>query len=220
MIKVPEAVIFDMDGVLVNSEPLWRKAMIKGFSEAGIWLTEEDCIKTQGTRFKEVIHYWKTVHPVNTSAEEIESRVMQLLLNLIRSEGQAMPFIPEILDFCKQSDLKIGLATSSDLVLMNTVVDALHIRNYFKAMVSAQYLTYGKPHPEVFLNCAAELGVKPDKCLVIEDSINGVVAAKAAQMQVIAVPDPDHKHQRQFALADYTFNTFEETLKCLQSLLP
>lgn len=215
-----QAVIFDMDGVLVNSEPLWRKAMIKGFSEAGILLTEEDCIKTQGTRFKEVILYWKSIHPVKAGVEEIESRVIQLLLNLIRSEGKPMPFIPEILEYCRKKRLKIGLATSSDLVLMNTVVDSLEIRNYFDTMVSAQFMTYGKPHPEVFLRCAEGLGVPPEKCLVIEDSVFGVVAAKAAQMLVIAVPDPNHKQQRQFALADYTLNTFEEALEIIRTLLP
>jgi len=220
MKQLPEAVIFDMDGVLVNSEPLWRKAMIKGFSEAGILLTEEDCLKTQGTRFKEVVEYWKNTHQVSTSAEEIESRVMVLLLNLIRSEGKPMPYIPETLDLCKKSRLKIGLATSSDTSLMSTVVDALHIRNYFDAMVSAEFMNYGKPHPEVFLTCAKTLGIAPRKCLVIEDSVNGVVAAKAAQMQVIAVPDPDHKQQRQFALADYQVETFKEAYKIIQSLLP
>jgi HAD superfamily hydrolase (TIGR01509 family) len=220
MKQVPEAVIFDMDGVLVNSEPLWRKAMIKGFSEAGIHLTEEDCLKTQGTRFKEVVQYWKTIHPVSTSAEEIESRVMVLLLNLIRTEGKPMPFIPETLDLCKKNHLKIGLATSSDTGLMTTVVDALHIRNYFDAMVSAEFMSYGKPHPEVFLTCAKNLGIAPNKCLVIEDSVNGVVAAKAAQMQVIAVPDPDHTLQRQFALADYKTDNFKEAYTIIQSLLP
>ncbi len=220
MKQVPEAVIFDMDGVLVNSEPLWRKAMIKGFSEAGVYLTEEDCLKTQGTRFKEVVQYWKTIHPVSASAKEIEAQVMLLLLNLIRSEGKPMPFIPETLDFCKKNQLKIGLATSSDTVLMNTVVDALHIRSYFDIMVSAEFMTYGKPHPEVFLTCAEKLGVRPDKCLVIEDSINGVVAAKAAQMQVIAVPDPDHQQQRQFALADHKANTIKEACNILHTLMP
>lgn len=220
MKRVPEAVIFDMDGVLVNSEPLWRKAMIKGFSEAGILLTEEDCLKTQGTRFKEVVLFWKDIHPVSTSAEAIESHVMQLLINLIRSEGRPMPFIPDILAFCKQKGLKIGLATSSDELLMHTVVDALNVRNFFNTLVSAQFMRYGKPHPEVFLHCANNLGVKPEKCLVIEDSISGVIAAKAAQMQVIAVPDPDHINQKHFALADYTFSTFEEALTCIRLLLP
>jgi len=220
MKQAPEAVIFDMDGVLVNSEPLWRKAMIKGFSEFGIYLTEEDCLKTQGTRFKEVVEHWKNIHPIQASAEEIEARVTELLLNLIHSEAKPMPYIPETLVFCRSKGLKIGLATSSDTVLMNAVVDALEIRHEFQALVSAEFMPYGKPHPEVFLNCAQKLGVRASKCLVIEDSVNGIVAAKASQMQVIAVPDPDHRHQRQFALADYNCHTFQEALEVIKSLVP
>ncbi len=220
MKQVPEAVIFDMDGVLVNSEPLWRKAMIKGFADAGIYLTEADCLKTQGTRFKEVVSYWKSIHPVNTTADEIEKHVIQLLLNLIHSEAKPMPYIPETLSYCQSKGLRIGLATSSDHVLMNTVVDALAIRNYFNAMVSAELMPYGKPHPEVFIHCAKNLGIAAGKCLVIEDSVNGVVAAKAAQMQVIAVPDPDHRMQKQFALADFEANTFKDALNIIKSLVP
>jgi len=220
MKQVPEAVIFDMDGVLVNSEPLWRKAMMKGFSEAGILLSEEDCLKTQGTRFKEVVDYWKKIHPVDASNREIEARVMSLLIDLIKSEGKPMPFIPETLNYCISKSLKIGLATSSDTVLMKTVVEALQIKKFFNAMVSAEFMTYGKPHPEVFITCAKSLNVSSNKCLVIEDSVNGVVAAKAAQMCVIAVPDPDHKAQRQFALADYKADNFKEALIILKSLVP
>jgi mannitol-1-/sugar-/sorbitol-6-/2-deoxyglucose-6-phosphatase len=220
MKQVPEAVIFDMDGVLVNSEPFWRKAMIEGFAGAGIYLTEADCLKTQGTRFKEVVNYWKSIHPVSTEAEAIEKHVMQLLLNLIHSEAKPMPYIPETLSFCRSKGLMIGLATSSDHVLMNTVVDALAIRNHFNVMVSAEFMPYGKPHPEVFIHCAKSLGIAAGKCLVIEDSVNGVVAAKAAQMQVIAVPDPEHRTQKQFALADYEAHSFKDALDIIKSLVP
>ena len=145
---------------------------------------------------------------------------MGLLLDLIRSAGKPMPYIPEMLNYCLTKSLKIGLATSSDTVLMNTVVDALQIKKFFNAMVSAEFMVYGKPHPEVFITCAKSLNVRPNKCLVIEDSVNGVVAAKAAQMVVIAVPEPEHKDQRQFALADYKVADFKEALDIIKTLIP
>lgn len=199
-----KAVIFDMDGVLIDSEPLWRTAMIKGFGEYGLIFTEDDCRKTTGRRFDEVVKYWMEHYKITTiNAKELETRVIDLLLELIKAEGRAMEGILDLVELCISKKLKTGLATSSANVLMNAVLSKLDLHAKFHAKVSAEYLPYGKPHPEVFLHCAGQLGIAPQNCLVIEDSVNGVIAAKAAQMTVIAVPDNAHKHQRELALADY-----------------
>lgn len=101
MIKAPEALIFDMDGVLIDSEPLWRKAMIQGFGEAGLPFTEEDCRKTTGQRFTEVVQYWVTHYPdINTPAPVLEDHIVTILLRLIEKEGQMMPGIEELIAFC------------------------------------------------------------------------------------------------------------------------
>lgn len=215
-----QAVIFDMDGVLVNSEPLWRKAMIEGFAHYGIVLSEDDCRKTQGTRFKEVVRYWLELNKSEQAPEAVEQAVLRLLIAALSREGESMPGIREILDYCLQKRIPCGLATSSARVLMNAVLDQLKLRRYFKAVVSAEGLPYGKPHPQVFLDCASAMGLTAQRILVIEDSVNGVVAAKAAQMQVIAVPDPDHVEQRQFALADYWLKDFFEAGELVKRLFP
>lgn len=218
MNKALKAMIFDMDGVLVDSEPLWRKAMIKGFAEAGIRLSEDDCRKTQGTRVKEVVLYWLNQHKNKTEPEVLENRVLQLLVETIDQDGQSMPRIPELLEFFKSRKIKCGLATSSSQQLMNAVLDKLNFRPFFNVLTSAEHMRFGKPHPQVFLECAEKLDVEPSCCLVLEDSVNGVIAAKAAQMKVIAVPDPDHRHQRQFALADYCFLNFPEAEQKIREL--
>lgn len=208
-----QAVIFDMDGVLVESEHLWRRAMIQGFHEFGMVLTEDDCRKTMGLRIGEVIERWLRHFGIeNIPAKTIEDRIMHLLLELIEESAVFIQGIPALIAFCEEKKLKLGLATSSSEKLMNTVLNKLGLKNTFHTALSAEHMPYGKPHPQVFLDCAAELIVPPQNCLVIEDSMNGVIAAKAAQMKVIAVPDDEHLHIPGFAVADYRCNNMDEVL--------
>lgn len=211
MLNGIKAVIFDMDGVIIDSEPLWRRVMIHSFTEAGIPFTENDCRITTGLRFKEVAAYWFGRHHItHIPVDEFDTLVVQRLSDLIRREGTAMRGVYRALVHLKQSGYKIAVGTSSNTAFMNTVMDALKIREYFDVLCSAEHMAYGKPHPEVFLTCAAQLGVQPKECLVIEDSINGIIAAKAAQMKVIAIPDEESKHNPKFVLADYRMGSLEE----------
>lgn len=206
-----KAVIFDMDGVIIDSEPLWRQVMIQSFTEAGIPFTDHDCRITTGLRFKEVAAYWFGRHHItHIPIDEFDALVIQRLSDLIRQKGTAMRGVYSTLKHLHAMGYKIGLGTSSNTAFMNTVVDALQIRSYFDALCSAEHMAYGKPHPEVFLACAAELGVAPKACLVIEDSVNGIIAAKAAQMKVVAIPDQENKHNPKFVLADYRMESLEE----------
>lgn len=209
-----KAVIFDMDGVLIDSEPLWRRAMIKGFNDIGIEFTEADCRKTTGMRFKEVVDHWFNHHQIDhTSPETLDKNVILHLIELITHEGAPMKGALQLLEFLEGRQLPIGLATSSSHALVDAVLNKISTHKYFKSVVSAEFLKFGKPHPEVFLKCADELGIAPKNCLVIEDSVNGVISAKAAQMQVIAVPDIEHKHDKRFAIADHCVNDLTEIIK-------
>ena len=199
-----KAILYDMDGVIIDSEPLWRRAMIQGFNSIGISFTESDCRITTGMRFKEVIEFWFEKHQFSSmSVADFDVLVINQLCELIKQEGKAMPGLMESLAFFKQKGFKLGVATSSDVALLNTVIDSLNIRAYFGALCSAQYLPYGKPHPHVFLNCADALQVLPANCLVIEDSVNGVIAGKAAQMRVAVIPEEENLTNPKFAIADY-----------------
>lgn len=213
-----EAVIFDMDGVLMDSEDLWRKAMLQAFAEFGFAITIEQCKSTMGMRITEVIAHWFSHFKTAQSIAAVETRVMQLLLELVRTEGNFIDGIPQILDFLKKKNIPIALATSSSHELMEAILAKLNIKSLFSVLSSAEYLRFGKPHPEVFTICADKLGIAASKCLVIEDSINGVVAAKAASMQVIAVPDADNQAKPQFVLADFRFEKMTQVLPLLQRL--
>ncbi len=208
MLTNVKAVIFDMDGVIIDSEPLWRRAMITSFNSIGIPFTDEDCRITTGMRFIEVAEYWLKTHNITTVVvSDFDNLVIDSLCKLIKTEGKLMPGVKITLDYLKQHQFKIGLATSSNIKLMNTVLEHLNIRHYFDSVCSAQHLKFGKPHPEVFINCANKLNTLPVNCLVIEDSLNGLIAAKAAQMKVLVVPDEENKNNPKFIIADYYLNS-------------
>ena len=199
-----KAVIFDMDGVIIDSEPLWRRAMIQSFIEIGIPFSDEHCRLTTGLRFKEVAEFWFTKHHISTiTVADFDELVIKRLCDLIVLEGKAMTGVNEILPHLKENGFKIAIGTSSNTKLMNKVIEILSIGHYFDSLTSAEFLEYGKPHPHVFLNCAKSLAIHPSDCLVIEDSINGVIAAKAAQMKVVAIPEEINKNNPKFAIADF-----------------
>ena len=220
MTKEIKAVIFDMEGVLIDSEPLWRKAMIEGFASIGVLITEEDCKKTTGNRLKEVVEYWfEKLNILDFLPTEIEHRIINMLVKLINNEGKAISGVIEVINFCNNKNIKIGLATSSSNQLMEAVLEKLNLKNTFKSSISAENMEYGKPHPEVFLSCASQLQISPLECIVIEDSINGVIAAKAAFMKVIALPEQENINNHKFSIADYKLNNMQEVLKLFKTII-
>ena len=203
-----KAVIFDMDGVIIDSEPLWRKAMIHSFNEVGIPFSDEHCRLTTGLRFKEVADFWFKKHTItHVSIDNFDELVINRLCDLISEDGKPMKGVNEILPYLKENGFKIGVGTSSNTKLMHKVIEVLNIGHYFDSLTSAEFLEYGKPHPHVFLNCAKALTIKPNECLVIEDSINGIIAAKAAQMKVVAIPEEINKNNPKFAVADFNVDS-------------
>ena len=203
MLQNLDTVIFDMDGVLINSEPFWKEVEIKVFASVGIDFVAVGGEKTVGLRIDEVVDYWYGLYPwKQKSKAAVVAEIMDEMTKVILSEGEAMKGVIELLGYLKEQGYKIGLATSSYEVLLNATLQVLGIENYFDVSNSAQSLTYGKPHPEIYIKTAADLGSVPGKCLVIEDSLNGVIAGKAAKMRVIAVPDRTHEYNPKIMLAD------------------
>lgn len=198
-----QAIIFDMDGVLIDSEPLWKIAEVEAFAKVGLNLTYTDCEETVGLRIDQVVELWyEKVKWTNKSVKEVEDDIVEILIREIKEQGKALLGVEEALKKVKETGLKVGLATSSHQRIIDAVVEKLGIGHYFDSMHSAEYEVYGKPHPAVFLTCAEKLGVDPTKCLVIEDSFNGVIAAKAARMKVIAIPERSHQNDPRLVIAD------------------
>lgn len=211
-----EAVIFDMDGVLIDSEPLWKIAMEQTFREVGSHLTKQDFQQTVGLRLDEVINYWYA-HQAwqGVSPQVVEKRIVARMVTLIQENGSPLPGVIETLAFLKTQSVKIGLATSSYSVLIDTVLSTLNITDAFDYTHSAEHESFGKPHPAVYLTVAAQLDVSPLKCLVIEDSLNGIISGKAARMQVVCIPEKTHLVDSRLQLADFRY---EDMLLLLEDL--
>lgn len=203
-----KAVIFDMDGVMIDSEPLWKIAEVEGFAKVGINLTHIDCEETVGLRIDEVVKIWhQKVGWQNKSIEEVSDDIVSILIREIHDKGKALEGLYEALEHIKQNNLKLALATSSYQNIIEAVMHKLKIEDYFEVIHSAQFETLGKPHPAVFLTTASKLNVNPTDCLVIEDSLNGVIAAKSARMKVVAIPEKSHTYDQRLIIADKIFNS-------------
>lgn len=203
-----KAVIFDMDGLIIDSEPLWQEAEISVFKSIKINLIKEDCMKVMGMRTDEVVDYWFRRFPwEGPSKAEVTSGIIRELIGLIKEKGELMEGVRESIAFVKSKDLKTALASSSSYEIINTVLEKFGLMKEFEVIYSAQDEEYGKPHPAVYISAAKRLNVAPVECLAIEDSFNGVLAAKAAKMKCIAIPYEGVRHDRRFAIADVTLDS-------------
>ncbi len=213
-----EAVIFDMDGVIIDSEPLWKIAMEEVFSGLGSRLKKEDFQKTVGLRIDEVIHYWNIKEHWGIRDEsEVEEAIIIKMERLIADKPAALEGVINTLNYLKLRNIPVGLATSSSSRLIKVVLDKLAIKHLFNFVHSAEMEQYGKPHPAVYLTVAKKLAVLPEKCLVIEDSLNGIISAKAAKMTAVCIPEKTHHIEPKLILADYKFESMTDFLKIIQS---
>ncbi len=205
-----DAAIFDMDGLLIDSEPLWRQAERAAFADVGVMLSDEDCELTMGFRTDEVIAYWyQRIGWSGKSLEDVASGLIARVRVLIDEQGKALPGVHETLQLFEARGVKLALASSSAMVLIEAVIDKLGIRRYFEVVCSAMDEVRGKPDPAVFLSAARRLGVDPRRCLVFEDSIAGVEAAIAAKMMVVAVPAEKMANNKMFDRADLKLRSLE-----------
>ncbi|MGM9997892.1 MAG: hexitol phosphatase HxpB [Candidatus Bruticola sp.] len=214
------ACIFDMDGVLLDSEPFWRQAEREIFASVGLNLSEEDCMETMGVRIDELVAYRHHQHPWSSpSCAEIAEQIQHRVAELVKERGSRLSGVIEAISFLQSKKLSLALASSSSYMLINAVLEALSLQNIFSVICSAEKETYGKPHPAVYINTAQALGVDPVDCLAIEDSINGVFAAKAAKMTCVAIPEPAMRHNKKFAAADLQLNSLLELPQRYDELL-
>jgi sugar-phosphatase len=212
-----DAVIFDMDGVLIDSEPLWKIAMEEVFRSVGSNLTKADFQKTVGLRIDEVVRFWYQHEGwKNVTPEKIEQDIVNRMVSLIKAHGKPLEGVPETLRFLSENNKKIGLATSSYAILIDAVLEVLELSSFFDFTHSAEHEDFGKPHPAVYLTTAEKLGVSPVRCLVVEDSLNGIISAKAARMKVVCIPEKTHHVEPRLALADHRFESMSEMLKALR----
>lgn len=216
------AVIFDMDGILIDSEPLWRQSMIKVFSEFGLSVNEEQCKSTKGMKIDEVIKKWNLEKKLNwdNKIELIKHHIHNDLIQRIKLYGKPIEGLMELLDFVRNKmNLRTGLATSSDANLMHAVLEKLNLYPFIEAAVHPTETIRPKPEPDVYLHCANNLNVSPDVCLAIEDSYFGILSAKRAGMKVIGIPESPDETEKFIGQADYILKSHWDVKLLLQKLL-
>jgi HAD superfamily hydrolase (TIGR01509 family) len=203
--------LFDMDGLLVDSEPFWKRAEKEVFGALGLELSDDLLRQVMGFRLSEVVEHWYQYQPWNNAnLQKTEKDILDCMEAYMRQEAKALPGVLESLEFIKLKNYSCALASSSSTRLINTIVDKLQIRDYFDLLQSAEYEPFGKPHPSIFLTAAQKLGTQPKYCMVIEDSINGVIAAKAAKMACVAVPEAEKWDDPRFSIADFKLKSLME----------
>ncbi|AJJ11378.1 phosphatase YniC [Yersinia rohdei] len=207
-----KAAIFDMDGLLIDSEPLWLQAELDIFKSLGLDTTSRDTLPdTLGLRIDLVVKMWYQAMPwQGPSQADVCKLIIARAIELVEETRPVLPGVEYALALCRQQGLKIGLASASPLHMQKRVLAMLNIEKYFDRLVSAEYLPYSKPHPEVYLNAAADLGVDPLQCVTLEDSINGMIATKAARMRSIVIPSAEYRADPRWALADIQLASLEQ----------
>ena len=203
-------VIFDMDGLLIDSEPLWNEAATLVFSDFGKKLSDEEYATTTGLRTSEFVSWWlKDYKFDDAELERAGNKIVDLVIEKIKANPQPLPGVKSIIQFFTERKFKIGLATSSPMQLVNTVAELLGIAPYLQAISSAENLEFGKPHPQVYLNCAALLKSSPLDCICFEDSFNGMIAVKAARMKCVVVPVHSQQKDHKWAAADLKLSSLQ-----------
>lgn len=214
-----KAVIFDMDGLLLDSEDCWQQAEYAVFSALGVPLTLADTTATVGLRCDYVVQHWYSRFPwQGPSPAEVADDIINRVISLFRKHGKLLSGAREALEHCQQLQIPIALATSSNHRMMLAALEHFALADFFQATCSAEFLPFAKPHPQVYLNAAAALQVLPEHCLALEDSVTGTIAAKAARMTCVAVPDARHRDDTRYTIADHQLASLLELPSLLTQL--
>jgi beta-phosphoglucomutase-like phosphatase (HAD superfamily) len=205
-----DTVLYDMDGLLLDTEPLWGESMLRIAQKHNIPITWEKFKETTGLRIYEVTEHWSVKYPWQGSSHmDVAEEILDDIIEASKKDGKVLAGVIRSLEMFKENDFKIGLASSSPARMINALVEHFGIKHYFDEITSADVVALGKPHPAVFLQCAEALRSLPRQCVVLEDSVNGVIAGKAARMKVIAIPDELHFDDPRFTIADAKLRSLE-----------
>lgn len=210
-----EAVIFDLDGTLVDSMWIWRKIDIEYLDRYGLELPETLQSEIEGMSFSETAIYFKNRFNLPDSLEEIMRNWNEMAWEKYAKEVPLKPGAKEFLDLCKSKGIKLGIATSNSRELAQNVADVHGLHNYFDCIMTGSDVEKGKPAPDIYLAVAARMAVEPSKCLVFEDICHGITAGLTAGMSVCAVEDEYSAPQRDAKqkLAHYYINDYTEIVK-------
>lgn len=215
-----QAVIFDMDGVLIDSEPIYFEIERSSFAHFGAVMTEEEHHAYVGVTLESMWQQVLDKHQLTATLEEVlayhQHNVMQTML--AHSNLTAMPSVERWLSWLYEQHIPIAVASSSPRALIDLIMNKTGLGRYFEVRMTGEEVENGKPAPDIFLTTAEMIGASPSNCLVIEDSRNGVQAAKSAGMRCIGYHNPGSGNQ-DLSKADLQISSYDE-LWTLKDTLP
>lgn len=214
MLKDIEAIIFDVDGTLADSMWMWKEIDIEYLGRFQIELPKDLQKNIEGMSFSETAVYFKKHFHIEDSIEKMMADWNEMAAHKYQYEIPLKKGVREFLDFCKDKKIPMGIATSNSAELLGYFLKAHELNNYFKVIITGSDGLKGKPAPDMYLEAAKRLSVIPDKCLVFEDIIPGILAGKRANMKVCAVDDLYSKDvtTEKKNEADYFIESFEDIL--------
>jgi HAD superfamily hydrolase (TIGR01509 family) len=207
---VIDAVVFDLDGVLLDSEQVWDDVREQLVRERGGTWTDTAQADMMGMSSPEWSRYMHESLGLRESPDELNAEVVRRLLERYR---ERLPLLPGGLEAVRRlaAEWPLALASSSNRPVIEAFLDAAGVRDLFAATVSSEEVARGKPAPDVFLEAVRRLGVTPERCAAIEDSANGIHAGNAAGMRVVAIPNAHYPPPPDvLALADVVLGSLEE----------
>ena len=206
-----KAVIFDMDGVIIDSEPIHSRVKMDTFAHFGLPFDEADLVHYMGRTSRVIFEDTLQKHGrTDVTAADMAAYKHDHYLEVLESgEIEPVPGSVEFIQRLHAAGIPLALATSSNVRAMNAVLDGFGIRKYFTSVLSGGELPESKPHPAIYLISAQRLGVKPEDCMVVEDTTNGIRAAKAAGMYCVAYRNPNSGEQ-DLSLADEIVDDFRK----------
>ena len=214
----PKAVIFDLDGLLVDSEHVWHIEESRMIEERGKEYTPEIRDQVVGLRVDACLAFLKETYQFSDTVEELYAELMERFIKRIPGLVKAKPGAHEIVEYVHTHDIPTAIASSSPLEIINAEVDAQGWGKYFTVRCTAEDDLNGKPHPDVYLRAAKTIGVDPAACIALEDSPNGARAAVAAGMICYAVPDASHSRPEVFeGITPHVFTDLHEALASIKT---
>ncbi len=210
-----KAVIFDLDGTLVDSMWMWHAIDVEFLGAYGYECPKDLHREIEGMSFSETAVYFKKRFQLPLSLEKIKDIWTEMSIDKYRYEVPLKPGVREFLQTMKEAGIPCGIATSNGREIVDAVLASLGIQDYFQEVTTACEVNAGKPEPDIYLHVARQLGVKPEDCLVFEDIPAGILAGKRAGMTVCAVEDEFSRMMKEekLTLADYFIEDYYEILK-------
>lgn len=206
-----KAVIFDMDGTLIDSQPIWYQVSTDFFQKNGFPVTMDDMIKLTGSPVAKLVDYVLQAHGQKDKARaQLVTELMDYAVFEILATKPLLPNVKDVLAQLKQQGIKIAVASASPRNMLQGIVDSCGIAEYFDYLASAEELDYNKPHPAVYLHAAQQLDVSVAECFAVENSVLGMISGKAASMKTVVIPAQAEWNDSRWALADFKLANIAE----------